>query len=315
MTIAPDRPTTRLPAAEVIEVVEAIELIEPAEQMFAPPPEQLPVLIEALLFVADGPVEETTLARALGIARRQIDAPLVALAETLRGRGLRLQRGPEGVQLVTAPLASTYVEQFLGIEAGRRLSTAALETLAIVAYRQPVTRGGLEAIRGVNCDGALDTLRTRGLVDTAGRAETPGRPVLFATTQKFLEYFGLERPEDLPALPEAVAELAASLPERIAQLSLDASIDAAPRRTPAVMDTGSELSPVASDPLPREGGGLGWGPPTGHAEPPARETAAPASDARLMSHALPTGSPVRLAGPPAAPSFGGAAFQSAPPRF
>ena len=286
MTMAPDRPT--------------IDLIEPAEDMFAPPAEQLPVLIEALLFVADGPVEETTLARALGIARRQIDAPLVALAETLRGRGLRLQRGPEGVQLVTAPIAARFVEQFLGIEAGRRLSTAALETLAIIAYRQPVTRGGLEAIRGVNCDGALDTLRTRGLVDTAGRADTPGRPVLFATTQKFLEYFGLERPEDLPALPEAVAELAASLPDRIAQLSLEAAAAAGARPS-----TGPEADPSGF--ARPHVGQLDWESPQPE---PESEAIRSAIDVRVTAFALPVAMPMRFAGPPSPPSFGGGA-----PRF
>ena len=222
---APDAPTTDVvsvepTSSEVEHVAEEEALLE---GVVAPPAAQLPALIEALLFVADGPVEEALLARTLGVPRRQIDAPLVALAEALRGRGLRLQRGPDGVQLVTAPHASSYVEQFLGIEAGRRLSTAALETLAIIAYRQPVTRGTLEAIRGVSSDGALDTLRARGLVDAAGRAYTPGRPTLFATTQKFLEYFGLERPEDLPELPDEVAALTASLPERAAQLPLEAA--------------------------------------------------------------------------------------------
>ena len=187
----------------------------------APAADQIAPLLEALLFVADGPVEESALARALGVPRRQIEAPLAALAEALRERGLRLQRGPEGAQLVTAPVAAVYIEQFLGLESARRLSAAALETLAIIAYRQPVTRGTLEAIRGVNCDASLDTLRARGLVDIAGRAEGPGRPALFATTQKFLAYFGLERAEDLPALPPEVAELAAALPERAEQLVLD----------------------------------------------------------------------------------------------
>jgi hypothetical protein len=118
---------------------------------------------------------------------------------------------------VTAPAAASYIEQFLGLESARKLSSASLETLAIIAYRQPVTRAMLEAIRGVNCDGAVDTLRARGLVDVAGRADGPGRPALFATTQKFLEYFGLERPEDLPALPPEVAEAVANLPDQVAQ--------------------------------------------------------------------------------------------------
>jgi segregation and condensation protein B len=181
------------------------------------PAERVPYLIEALLFVSDGPSDEGALARALGLSRREVRAGLDSLGESLRERGIRLQRGPDGIQLVTAPDTSTYIEQFLGLEAGRRLSAAALETLAIIAYRQPVTRGTLEAIRGVNCDGAIDTLRNRGLIDIAGRADGPGRPALFATTQKFLEYFGLEKPEDLPPLPADIVEAANRLPENVAQ--------------------------------------------------------------------------------------------------
>ncbi|MFA7297772.1 MAG: SMC-Scp complex subunit ScpB [Dehalococcoidia bacterium] len=181
------------------------------------PTERVPALLEALLFVSDGPTDEGALGRALGLARREVRAGLDMLADSLRERGMRLQRGPDGIQLVTAPDAAAYIEAYLGLESGRRLSAAALETLAIIAYRQPVTRGALEAIRGVNCDGAIDTLRNRGLIDIAGRADSPGRPALFATTQKFLEYFGLERPEDLPPLPTEVADAAARLPEHLAQ--------------------------------------------------------------------------------------------------
>jgi segregation and condensation protein B len=189
----------------------------PPTEALVPPPSELEVLLEALLFVADGPVEESALARALGVTRRHLEAPLVALTEAMHGRGLRVQRGPDGVQLVTAPAAAAYIEQFLGLELGRKLSTAALETLAIIAYRQPVTRATLEAIRGVNSDGAVDTLRARGLVDMTGRADGPGRPALFSTTQKFLEYFGLERSEELPELPPEVAEAALNLPDNLAQ--------------------------------------------------------------------------------------------------
>ena len=215
-------------------------------------PEQVAPLIEALLFVADGPVEEAALARTLGLTRRQIDAPLTVLGESLRERGVRLQRGPDGAQLVTAPAAASYIEQFLGLEAARKLSPAALETLAIIAYRQPVTRGTLEAIRGVSCDGPIDTLRTRGLIDVAGRADGPGRPALFATTQKFLEHFGLERAEDLPALPPDVAELASGLPERAEQLALDAIAAIASDETevPTALDAASEAEAPATELAP-----------------------------------------------------------------
>ncbi|MBM3139741.1 MAG: SMC-Scp complex subunit ScpB [Chloroflexi bacterium] len=176
----------------------------PADAPPAPADDELPARAEALLFVSDGAVEESALARALGVTRRQLDRALDGLGVALRdgGRGVRLQRGPEGAQLVTAPEAAEHVEYFLGLEASRRLSTAALETLAIVAYRQPVTRGTIETIRGVSADAALATLRARGLIAEGGRAEGPGRPVLWVTTQRFLRHFGLERPSDLPPLPD-----------------------------------------------------------------------------------------------------------------
>lgn len=215
--------------------------------------EQLPQLLEALLFVADGPVEEAALARALGVTRRQLGPAIEALAETLRERGLRLQRGPEGAQLVTAPQAAWAIEQFLGIEAGRRLSTAALETLAIITYRQPVTRAVVEAVRGVNSDGAVDTLRARGLIDAVGRADGPGRPALFATTQRFLEYFGLERAADLPELPAELVERIA-LTEQGVQLALDAD---EPWAGVAVAAAAVRVEPDE----PREARAAAWGGP------------------------------------------------------
>jgi segregation and condensation protein B len=234
-------------------------------------PEQVAPLIEALLFVADGPVEESALARVLGLTRRQIEAPLAALGAALRERGLRLQRGPDGAQLVTAPAAASYIEQFLGLEAARKLSPAALETLAIIAYRQPVTRGTLEAIRGVSCDGPIDTLRTRGLIDVAGRADGPGRPTLFATTQKFLEHFGLERAEDLPALPPEVAELAAALPERAEQLALDVmgALVSEDDAGAAAAEHATGAVPPVEHPEPNDDTELAWGAPQGPSLPGA----------------------------------------------
>jgi segregation and condensation protein B len=97
------------------------------------------------------------------------------------------------------------VQRALNPEKPGRLSRAALETLAIVAYRQPLTRAGVEAIRGVNCEAVLDSLERRGLIAEVGRQDTPGHPRLFATTMRFLQVVGLERIEDLPALPEGLA--------------------------------------------------------------------------------------------------------------
>ncbi|MCK9487327.1 MAG: SMC-Scp complex subunit ScpB [Dehalococcoidia bacterium] len=201
-------------------VAEGVEPEEPApfEDL-----SELPALLEALLFVADHPIDSGYLARAVELSVPRVEHALDALAESLREgrRGIRLQRGPAGVQLVSAPEAAEQVERFLGLEANRRLSQAALETLAIIAYRQPITRGQIDAVRGVSSDGAVATLRARDLIESAGHASGPGRPMLFRTTQRFLEHFGLERPGQLPPLPEDV-----DLPpaEIQAQLGLDEDI-------------------------------------------------------------------------------------------
>lgn len=170
-------------------------LIEP------PAPEQLPNVLEAVLFVADSPIEVAALSRTVNAPKADVDAALETLAESVRERGVRLQRDGDLVQLVSAPETAPYVERFLGLE-HPPLTNASLETLAIIAYRQPITRPAIEAVRGVDCDGPIRTLQARGLIEEVGRAPLVGRPALFGTTVKFLEYFGLERPEDLPPLPQ-----------------------------------------------------------------------------------------------------------------
>jgi segregation and condensation protein B len=166
------------------------------------PPDDLVAAVESLLFVAEGPVEPASLARALNVGEPAVERALSQLAAASGGRGIRLQRAMGRVQLISAPAFGPYVERFLGAESEQHLSGAALETLAIVAYRQPVTRPMIEAIRGVNSERALLTLRNRDLVEETGRAETVGHPVLFGTTMRFLEYFGLEHPGQLPPLAD-----------------------------------------------------------------------------------------------------------------
>lgn len=165
-----------------------------------PPPADLAGAMEALLFVAAEPVEPATLAQVLSVDVADVDAAVSDLTARLAGRGMRVQRDGARLQLASAPEFGAYVERFLGTVAEQKLSAAALETLAIVAYRQPATRATIEAVRGVNSERALTALRARGLVDEVGRAETVGHPVLFGTTMRFLEYFGLEHPGDLPPL-------------------------------------------------------------------------------------------------------------------
>jgi segregation and condensation protein B len=163
--------------------------------------------LEALLFVAERPLTRREIAALAGVSRAELDALLGDLEVVLRERGLRLVAADDEVQLVTAPEAGSLIARYTGAE-GTKLSPAALETLAIVAYRQPVTRGTIERIRGVDSDYVLRTLLHRRLVVEQGRADTPGRPILFGTGFDFLERFGLTSLDDLPPLDaEAAARL------------------------------------------------------------------------------------------------------------
>lgn len=157
-------------------------------------------LLEALLFVAQGAVREGDLFTGAGLSEEEGRAALEALEARLAEGGLRLQRLGKRLQLVSAPAAAPQIERFLGLETELRLSQAALEALSIVAYAQPVTRPQVEAIRGVGSDSVLRTLLSAGLIEDVGRAETVGRPILYATTFEFLQQFGLESVEDLPPL-------------------------------------------------------------------------------------------------------------------
>src|SRR3990172_10442043 len=157
--------------------------------------------VESILFVADEPVELGVVARIVGAKAEDVVWAVEAIATDCQGRGVRVQRTGSAVQMVTAPEATQLVERFLGLDEDHRLSRAALETLAIIAYKQPITRNTIESIRGVNCDRVLASLKARGLVAEVGRASAVGRPYLYGTTFRFLEYFGLEKPEDLPPLP------------------------------------------------------------------------------------------------------------------
>jgi segregation and condensation protein B len=163
---------------------------------------ELSAKIEALLFVASEPASISQLAQTLQVSETAVDLAVELLAERYQNRGVRLQRIRHEVQLVTAPEVAGYVERFLGLEATTRLSGAALETLALIAYRQPVTRAQMEATRGVNCDGVLKTLLGYGLIAAMGRLEQVGRPVIFGTTFQFLQHFGLADLGQLPSLEE-----------------------------------------------------------------------------------------------------------------
>ena len=163
----------------------------------------LSVKLEALLFVAAEPVATTQLAVALDVAPSVIERGLNELDAALSDRGLRLQRHAGRVQLTTAPQLAELIERFLGLEATTHLSRAALETLAIIAYQQPVTRPQIDSIRGVNSDSMMKSLLHKGLILETGRADGPGRPILYSTTPEFLQHFGLNSILEMPALAKA----------------------------------------------------------------------------------------------------------------
>jgi len=160
--------------------------------------------IEALLFVAAGAVSPSQLSSALDIPLHEIENYLEILDQRLSSdiqpRGLRLQRNHGRVQVTTSPEFAMDVEKFLGLETSNKLSRAALETLAIIAYQQPVTRPEIDSVRGVSSDGVLKSLLSKGLIQEIGRADRPGRPILFTTTSDFLQHFGLNSLEELPPL-------------------------------------------------------------------------------------------------------------------
>ena len=160
----------------------------------------IPAAIESLLFVSAEPIAPSQLAIALDVSLSAVEQGLTQLNEELRGRGLRLQRHGGRVQLTTAPEMAGAIERFLGLEATSRLSRAALETLAIVAYQQPVTRPYIEGVRGISSDSVMRSLLSKGLVQEVGRAEGPGRPILYGTAPDFLQHFGLNSLTELPPL-------------------------------------------------------------------------------------------------------------------
>ena len=161
-------------------------------------------ILEALLFVAERPLGRAELGRLLGCDRETVDALVGDLEVSLAGRGIRLIAAGDHVALATAPEAGPVIARYVGADAGR-LSPSALETLAIVAYRQPVTKAIVERIRGVDSDYTLRSLAHRRLVVELGRAEAPGRPILYGTGIEFLARFGLATLDDLPPLDAETA--------------------------------------------------------------------------------------------------------------
>ena len=157
-------------------------------------------LLEALIFAAPHPVQVEDLANATGLTVEETEMALATMEAQMSGRGLCLQRIRDRLQFVTAPEAAACIEELLGLDIRLRFTQAALETLAIVAYAQPITRPQVVSIRGVSSDSTLRTLLSAGMIEELGRAQTLGRPILYGTTFEFLQQFGLQNPDDLPPL-------------------------------------------------------------------------------------------------------------------
>ena len=193
---------------------------DPADR---PPIELTEAALEALLFVAERPLSRREVAALAGTDRATVDERLGDLEVSLRDRGIRLLIDGDRVELATAPEGGALVARYVGADAVR-LSPASLETLAIVAYRQPVTKAAIERIRGVDSDYTVRTLLHRRLVVELGRSDAPGRPYLYGTGFEFLERFGLTSLEELPLLD---VDVAARLAEEGAEAVTDPMFDPA----------------------------------------------------------------------------------------
>ena len=174
-----------------------VDAAQPAEQLSE-------TQLEALLFVAERPLSRREIATLSGVDRATVDARLGDLEVALAARGIRVVSSGDRVELVTAPDAGALIARYVGADAVR-LSPASLETLAIVAYRQPVTKAAVERIRGVDSDYTIRSLLHRRLVVELGRSEGPGRPYLYGTGFEFLERFGLTSLEEMPPLDVEIA--------------------------------------------------------------------------------------------------------------
>jgi len=230
----------------------ALEIIDPrvdGEAAEEPMMDRLAAIVESLLFAAGAPVPLGRLVQALdGHDRREVARAIKQLADAYEreGRGLRVVEVAGGYQIRTVPEHGPWVRRLLG---GRppRLSRPMLETLAIIAYRQPCTRPEIEAVRGVDVDAVLTTLVERRLVRLMGRKEAPGRPILYGTTPEFLEVFGLPDLEALPPLRD-LGELAEILRASDLSLTVDGVVPTAESGQDGARDAGGDDGTPENEP-------------------------------------------------------------------
>ena len=168
----------------------------------------IPQIIEAVLFVAGEPVAIGEIARAIGVTEMELLPIIEQMEHAYQGgrRGVCLRRYGDHIQLATAPEYAEYVERLLQPVQRQTLSQTALETLAVVAYKQPVTKAEVEQVRGVKCDYSIQSLLHKELIREVGRKEALGRPILYGTTDQFLAHFGISDIRELPPLPQALAD-------------------------------------------------------------------------------------------------------------
>ena len=179
--------------------------------------------IEGILFAAGEPVKAAKLAVVLNTDINNITNAVADLKSEydINRRGFKIIDINEGYQICSRPEYYAYIQEILGEQRNQPLSNAAMEALAIIAYKQPITRGMVEKIRGVNSDGCINRLYERGLIDECGRLDAPGRPILYKTTDTFLRCFGLSSPKELPEIDFKKLGLKAAEGERPAQMSVD----------------------------------------------------------------------------------------------
>lgn len=175
-----------------------------SEDARGPSKEHIESVIEAILFASDEPIPVSRIASITDLTASQVNAAVEALNQRYQANGhaFRIERIAGGLQFLTLPQYNVYLRRLARVREDHKLSPAALETLAIIAYKQPVIRAQIEAIRGVSCGEIIKSLMAKGLVKIVGRAEVIGRPLQYGTTKRFLEVFGLNCLDDLPKITE-----------------------------------------------------------------------------------------------------------------
>ena len=158
-------------------------------------------ILEAILFVSSSSIPLAEITKIVDLSTSELSSLIKEMnAEYAEAHGIRIMVHNNRAQLTTSPKLSEKIEEFLGLEVTTTLSRAALESLAIISYKQPITRPQIDEIRGVNSDGVVRTLLSKGLIEELGRTETMGKPILYGTTEDFLHYFGLESIAELPEI-------------------------------------------------------------------------------------------------------------------